>query len=280
METQLQQLGCACVMLEDDQDTPVFEPDLGTTPLWDRVRLSAFVAADGDIQALLAALQAWFVQQGWPWAEPVCQRLEDQDWANAWQAHYQPFAVGQRLWICPSWCEPPQPQAICLQLDPGLAFGTGSHPTTLLCLHWLEQANLQHKRVLDFGCGSGILGLSALLLGADHLSAIDIDPQALTATNNNAQLNAIAAERLGTGLPDSLPAEAQFDVIVANILAGPLIELSKRLLSYLAPNGQLVLSGLLSQQIDAVITAYTPIITFDPPVLQDGWVRLSGQRSQ
>lgn len=191
--------------------------------------------------------------------------------------HYHAMSFGKRLWICPSWQTPPDPKAVNLMLDPGLAFGTGTHQTTALCLQWLDGADLTGKTVLDYGCGSGVLGVAALLLGAKSVLAVDNDPQALAATRDNAGRNG-CADRLRVRLPDLRVAIEPVDVVLANILAGPLIQLAPLLSASLKPGAYLVLAGLLEEQAKAVMAAYEPVVTFLPSVSHEGWWRLVGQR--
>jgi ribosomal protein L11 methyltransferase len=184
---------------------------------------------------------------------------------------------GERVWICPSWCDIPEPGAVNIMLDPGLAFGTGTHPTTSLCLQWLDKADVEGKTVVDFGCGSGILAIAALKLGASKVIAIDIDPQALLATRDNAQRNNVA-DRLDVYLPADQP-DCQVDLVLANILAGPLKELSDIISSYCKTNGKLVMSGILEEQAELVIAQYSTLFTFDPIALEGEWVRLSATKN-
>ena len=203
--------------------------------------------------------------------------LEDKDWVREWMDQYQPVKLSDRLWICPSWREPVDPDAANLILDPGLAFGTGTHPTTHLCLQWLAQAKTEGKTVIDYGCGSGILAIAALLLGAESALAIDNDPQALTATQDNASRNQIAPKRLTVTLPrDNYPASA--DILLANILAQPLIELAGVIAGLVKPSGQLALSGILESQWQDVAAAYSPWFELNDPVIEAEWVRLNGIR--
>ena len=191
--------------------------------------------------------------------------------------HFQPMQFGKRLWICPSGFEPPEPDAVNILLDPGLAFGTGTHPTTALCLRWLDSLAWRGDTVLDFGCGSGILAVAALRLGASKAIGIDIDPQALTATRDNALKNGVEA-RLAC-LEASQSASEVCDVVVANILAGPLVELLPRILNHLKPGGRLALSGILEDQAATVRSAYESTVTFEPDEVLDGWVILKGTRA-
>ena len=190
---------------------------------------------------------------------------------------FKPMQFGERLWIVPSWAEPLTGNAVNLRLDPGLAFGTGTHETTAMCLAWLDGADLTGKTVLDFGCGSGVLAIAALLLGAERVLACDIDPQALLATRENATLNGVS-DRLECCLPDAMPTQASFDLVIANILAGPLVSLAPQLLGYCASGAALVLSGILNAQANEVMAAYAPDIRFAPPARQGDWTRLAGVR--
>jgi ribosomal protein L11 methyltransferase len=214
---------------------------------------------------------------GTPLPEHLSELIEDQDWERSWMDNFQPMRFGQRLWIVPSWHAAPEPDAVNLLLDPGLAFGTGTHPTTALCLEWLDAQTLQDCTVLDFGCGSGILAIAALLLGAGLAIGTDIDPQALEASRDNASRNGIEPARFPLYLPGELPG-VRADVLVANILAGPLVELAPRLAELLGPGGRLALSGILAEQAEAVRAAYSKDFMLEPTAEKDGWVRISGIR--
>lgn len=273
-EDALLDVGAVSVTFMDAEDQPIFEPDLGTTPLWSHTHLLALFEADTDADALVAHLQL-LTDGALP--EHQIERIEDQDWERSWMDGFAPMRFGQRLWIVPSWHEAPQPDAVNLLLDPGLAFGTGTHPTTSLCLQWLDAQPLEGCSVLDFGCGSGILAIAALLLGAPRAVGTDIDPQALEASRDNAQRNGIADERFPVYLPADLPQEPA-DVVVANILAGPLVSLAPQITSLVKPGGRLALSGILAEQADEVRAAYVADFDLDPTAIQDGWVRISGVR--
>ena len=201
--------------------------------------------------------------------------LEDKDWVRAWMDHYHPMQFGRRLWVVPSWTPPPEPDAINLLLDPGLAFGTGTHPTTALCMEWLDGLELTGKTVIDYGCGSGILAVAALLLGARVAYGVDNDPQALTATRNNAERNGVA-DRLQTFLPEDMPAVAA-DVIVANILAGPLAMLAPTLAAHSRPGAQIALSGIIRPQVDELRSVYEQWFSMNGEAIkEEDWCRLSG----
>lgn len=273
-EDALLDVGAVSVTFMDAEDQPIFEPDLGTTPLWSHTHLLALFEADVDPAPLLAHLE---LLTGAALPEHQIERIEDQDWERSWMDNFQPMRFGRRLWIVPSWHEAPQPEAVNLLLDPGLAFGTGTHPTTALCLEWLDAQDLAGCTVLDFGCGSGILAIAALLLGAERAIGTDIDPQALEASRDNAGRNGIASERFPLYLPEQLP-QQQADVVVANILAGPLVQLAPRITSLVRPGGRLALSGILAEQAEEVRTAYADAFELEPTSEKDGWVRIGGVR--
>lgn len=275
-EDALLALGAVSVTFMDAEDQPIFEPDLGTTPLWSHTHLLALFEADADLASLAAHLE---LITSCPLPQHQIERIEDQDWERSWMDNFQPMRFGRRLWIVPSWHAAPEPQAVNLLLDPGLAFGTGTHPTTALCLEWLDGQALADCSVLDFGCGSGILAIAALLLGARLAVGTDIDPQALEASRDNAGRNAIAQERFPLYLPGDLPA-GEYDVVVANILAGPLISLAAQLTARVRPGGRLALSGILAEQAEEVSAAYSEAFELDPVAVKDGWTRITGQRRQ
>jgi ribosomal protein L11 methyltransferase len=282
LEDALLEIGALSVTLQDSADEPVFEPGVGETPLWQATRVLALFemtpeAAPAEIDALATTLVVE-LQQLVPLPAWRAEHLQDQAWERAWMADFQPMRFGQRLWICPSWTEAPDPTGVVLALDPGLAFGTGTHPTTALCLEWLDGQPLQDCTVIDYGCGSGILGIAALLLGARQVVAVDNDPQALIATRANAERNHITPERLITCLPGELPAAFTADVMVANILAGPLQSLAPLLTGLTSRNGRIALSGILAEQADAVAAAYRPAFELAPIARREEWVRIDGVR--
>ncbi|NWL80603.1 50S ribosomal protein L11 methyltransferase [Pseudomonas taiwanensis] len=273
-EDALLEVGAVSVTFMDAEDQPIFEPDLGTTPLWSNTHLLALFEADTDEASLVAHLE---LLTGGALPEHQIERIEDQDWERSWMDNFQPMRFGRRLWIVPSWHDAPEPGAVNLLLDPGLAFGTGTHPTTALCLEWLDGQELDDCEVLDFGCGSGILAIAALLLGARQAVGTDIDPQALEASRDNASRNGIDPARFPVYLPADLPAKPA-EVVVANILAGPLVSLAPQITSLVAPGGRLALSGILAEQAEEVRAAYTDAFDLDPTAEKDGWVRISGVR--
>ncbi|MCR9185072.1 MAG: 50S ribosomal protein L11 methyltransferase [Halieaceae bacterium] len=275
LEEHLLAAGAVAVTMEDNADQPVLEPGVGETPLWQQTRLTGLFPADTHMPAVLARIPEALLQG----CNQRVEILEDKDWEREWISHYQPMRFGQRLWVCPSWMDPPEPDAVNLLLDPGLAFGTGTHPTTALCLGQLEQLTQPGQTVVDYGCGSGILAVAALKLGAERGLGVDNDPQALVASRENARRNSIAEERFTVTLPDVQTNAAwrgQADVVVANILAGPLAELSDTLLSLLKPGGTLLLSGLLQNQAAVLCTHYAPRLTLHVAGEREDWVCLQG----
>ncbi|MCT2529263.1 50S ribosomal protein L11 methyltransferase [SAR92 clade bacterium H921] len=271
-ENAIVESGAVSVTLQDGADQPIFAPGVGERPLWDNCIIKALFPATIDTDQVHRQLSVTIQPT------PVIrwELLEDKDWSQEWKKYFQPLKCGHRLWICPSWIDPPDPNAINLSLDPGLAFGTGSHPTTHLCLRWLDQQDLLGKTVIDYGCGSGILGIAALLLGAAKVIAIDNDPQALLASRDNAQRNNIADERLITYLPDDIPKGLLVDVMLANILAAPLIHLAPSISNLTSTGGILCLSGLLESQIDDVCAPYLEHFSFQSPTIESDWTQLSG----
>lgn len=272
-------LGALSVSFQDDGDQPIFEPLPGTTPIWNETRVIGLFEESADLEAIRNRLYA---RRRLSKAIRSCQeeRIEDQIWERAWMDHFKPMRFGERLWVCPTDDDLDAPDAVIMKLDPGLAFGTGTHPTTALCLEWLDQHSqrLQDAVVVDYGCGSGILGVAALLMGARHVYALDIDPQALIATVENARKNGVE-DRLTVLNPlasDALDIRAS--LLMANILALPLIELAEKILNMLDTDGDIVLSGLLIEQSEDVQSAYVSKIRFDPPVSKEDWSRLSGKR--
>lgn len=275
LEDALLNAGAVAVTMEDLADQPLFEPPPGETPLWQHTRLTGLFSADCNTAQTLQIIAD---ELNTPLPNYRCEILEDKDWEREWISHYHPMKFGERLWICPSWTPPPDPDAVNIMLDPGLAFGTGTHPTTALCLRWLDSQALEGKTVIDYGCGSGILAIAALLLGADHAYAIDNDPQALTATLDNTERNHISPERITVLLPEQLPADLIADVVIANILAGPLVSLAEAISKLVNPQGNLCLSGILDSQTDQLLNAYQSYFNFSPSTQDEEWIRLNGTK--
>lgn len=265
--------GAVSVTFMDAEDQPIFEPELGTTPLWKHTHLLALFEQDKDSEELLLTL----TKAMGTLPEYQLEVLQDQDWERSWMDNFQPLCFGKRLWIVPSWCEAPDPEAVNLLLDPGLAFGTGTHPTTALCLEWLDEYLKKDVEVIDFGCGSGILAIAALLLGAKQVVGTDIDKQALEASLDNAKRNNIAEADFKVYLPEQMPAITA-DVVLANILAGPLVELATKLAGLTRTTGWICLSGILEEQAEEVRAAYEPYFNLAPTVVKEDWVRITGQR--
>ncbi|QDJ12349.1 50S ribosomal protein L11 methyltransferase [Mergibacter septicus] len=270
----LTEIGAVSVTFMDSQDTPIFEPLPGETRLWGNTDVVALFDAETDMALILAALK----QSGLVAAEFAykIEQIEDKDWEREWMDNFHPMQFGKKLWICPSWRPVPDPNAVNVMLDPGLAFGTGTHPTTALCLEWLDSLDLKGKTIIDFGCGSGILAIAALKLGAKQAIGIDIDPQALQASYANAQRNGVE-DRLHLYLPTEQPDNLKAEVVIANILAGPLKELSPVISQLVLPQGDLGLSGVLNTQAQAVIAAYPTSFAFDPVVEREEWCRITAK---
>ncbi|EOX3405872.1 50S ribosomal protein L11 methyltransferase [Vibrio cholerae] len=271
----MEETGAVSVTFLDAKDTPVFEPLPGETRLWGDTDVVALYEADMDTSLILQQIKASnMLAEGF--AHKV-EQVEDKDWEREWMDNFHPMQFGRRLWICPSWREVPDPQAVNVMLDPGLAFGTGTHPTTALCLEWLDNLDLSGKTVIDFGCGSGILAIAAIKLGAAKVIGIDIDPQALLASKDNAARNGVE-DQIEVYLPKDQPEGLVADMVVANILAGPLRELSPIIKGLLKPGGQLAMSGILDTQAESVAEFYRDDLELDPIAEKSEWCRISGRK--
>jgi ribosomal protein L11 methyltransferase len=268
----LSEAGAASVTLRDAADQPLYEPPPGETPLWDNIEIIGLFSADEEIDPVINHLRSALAPSPLPtWKlEP----LEDKDWQNEWIKHFTPMQFGKRLWICPSWSPPPEPDAVNILLDPGLAFGTGTHPTTALCLQWLDEHISGGETVIDYGCGSGILALAAIKLGAKQVWAVDNDPQALLSCRNNADKNQLA-DRITLCAPDAVPS-APVDILMANILANPLLQLAPIFATLLKPGGHVVLSGILGNQVELIEQRYRQWFQLELPVHLDDWVCIHG----
>ena len=267
--------GAQAVTFIDAKDTPIYEPLPGDDVIyWNNTVVMGLYDASHDMDKVLNYLKS--IHPDKANMAYKLEQLEDKDWEREWMDNFHPMKFGERLWICPSWREVPEPNAVNVMLDPGLAFGTGTHPTTALCLTWLDGLDLKGKTVVDFGCGSGILSLAALKLGAKKVIGIDIDPQALQASLENAKRNQ-CEDRLELFLPKDQP-KFKADVVVANILAGPLRELAPVIIEYVASKGVLALSGVLEEQAEQLQSIYGEFCQMDPIKVQEEWVRLSGVR--
>ncbi len=274
LELLFENLGALSVTLGDAADEPILEPDPGEQRLWSHTRVSALFDAERNADALGATLRQALPAEIAP--SLSLERLGDRAWERAWMDGFRPMRFGDRLWVCPSGMQVDAADALVLDLDPGLAFGTGTHPTTALCLEWLDRHPPADRQVLDYGCGSGILALAALRLGAAAAIGVDHDPQALEASRENARRNGLA-ERLSVFLPGDEP-RVPADLLLANILAAPLIDLAAELARRVRPGGAILLSGILQEQAEAVAAAYRPWFELAPPARRDEWVRINGRR--
>ncbi|MBL0589376.1 50S ribosomal protein L11 methyltransferase [Aeromonas veronii] len=265
--------GAQAVTFMDAKDVPVYEPMPGETPLWGETEVMGLFDAETDPAPTIAFFQQIFGEN----VGYKVEQLEDKDWVREWMDHFHPMQFGERLWICPSWRDVPNPDAVNVMLDPGLAFGTGTHPTTALCLQWLDGLDLAGKTVVDFGCGSGILGIAALKLGAARVIGVDIDPQAIQASRDNAARNGVA-DQIELYLPADQPQDVEADVVVANILAGPLRELAPLIAGHGKPGSLMALSGVLESQASELETIYGQWFEMDPTAVKEEWCRLSGRK--
>lgn len=260
----------------DSEDQPIYQLEPGGTPLWDRVTLQALFSTEQELAPLLALLR--FQPAVLNREKLEIEDLADQPWERTWMDQFEAMQFGDRLWICPSWQNPPDPEAINIMLDPGLAFGSGTHATTALCLQWLAQQELEGLDVIDHGSGSGVLAIAAALMGANRVHAVDNDAQAIAATVDNANRNNISQRQIIAYLPEALP-KIKADLLIANILAEPLHELADRFAKRVKPGGKLLLSGILLDQVAALSESYQRWFHMEPPVSEGDWCRLSGIRN-
>lgn len=273
LSEHLESLGAASVTMQDAADQPLYEPPPGATPLWQMTNVVGLFDDSFDMEAVLKHLQE---NTSEPLPDYRLEDLEDQDWERAWMDDFKPMRFGERTWIVPSWHEAPDTGGVNILLDPGLAFGTGTHPTTRLCLEWLDAHAPEGQNVIDYGCGSGILAIAAALLGAESVIGVDTDPQAITASDENARRNGVN-EKIRAYLPNKEPKEAA-DLLLANILAGPLAELAPLFAERVKSGGKLVLSGILPEQAENLRGIYGEWFEMAPAVELDGWIRLEGVR--
>lgn len=274
----LADLGALAVSLEDAQDTPIFEPLPGTTPLWNKTKVIGLYEAEIDIEQLKQTLKLALNETSFKTLK--FETLPDENWVLKSRDHFKPLQFGNNLWICPSWCELPEQakDSVKIWLDPGLAFGTGSHPTTGLCLEYLASHPPLKKQVMDYGCGSGILAIAAIKLGATQVLAIDHDPQALLSTRENAGLNMISEDQLLLSLPEEIQPEIKVDLLLANILLEPLLQLAATFNLCLSPKGKLVLSGILEDQTTLLISTYEPWFEGFEVEQRGEWIRVTCQK--
>ena len=267
--------GALAVSLEDNANEPLLEPGPGETPLWQNVVLKALFAGDADLSSIKAVLPRTLLAEN---SKSEVSRLEDREWTRVWMDDFAPIQMGPRLWVCPSWAVPPDEALVNVMLDPGLAFGTGTHATTAMCLGALDAAVSGGESVVDYGCGSGILAIAALKLGASKALGVDNDPQALAASRDNAARNQIGTDQFDVVMPEDdmlLAWSNAASVVVANILAGPLLSLAHDLIELTAPGGRLLLTGVLEEQAAKLIEHYEHV-SLDVINRRDGWVLLSG----
>lgn len=267
--------GALAVSLEDNANEPLLEPGPGETPLWQNVVLKALFAGDADLSSIKAVLPRTLLAEN---SKSEVSRLEDREWTRVWMDDFAPIQMGPRLWVCPSWAVPPDEALVNVMLDPGLAFGTGTHATTAMCLGALDAAVSGGESVVDYGCGSGILAIAALKLGASKALGVDNDPQALAASRDNTARNQISTDQFDVVMPEDdmlLAWSNAASVVVANILAGPLLSLAHDLIELTAPGGRLLLTGVLEEQAAKLIEHYEHV-SLDVIDRRDGWVLLSG----
>lgn len=276
LEALLFEHGALSVTYLDAKDQPIFQLEPGGTPLWDDITLLALFEAAPDLENLLALLR--FQPAVLNRDDLQTESVADQAWERSWMENFQAMQFGEQLWICPSWQEPPDPEAVNIMLDPGLAFGSGTHATTSLCLRWLAGQDLNNTEVIDYGSGSGVLAIACALLGARRVHAVDNDAQAIAATIDNANRNNIGKQQIAAYLPEALP-DLQADILAANILAEPLHELADRFATLVKPQGKLLLSGILENQVPALVDSYQRWFSMEEPVTEDGWCRLTGVRN-
>lgn len=268
----LTELGALAVTTEDAGDQPLYEPDPEMAPLWDEVIITGLFDENINQRIILSV-----ITQKYPWLTPKIKQVDDKDWERAWMDDFKPMRFGERLWIIPSHeAQTIQPNQVAL--DPGLAFGTGKHPTTALCLQWLDQYIHHNEMVIDYGCGSGILGIAALKLGAQKVYAIDHDPQAIIATRSNAEKNKLNDQQIVTLYPNQLPLNLLPDILIANILANPLIDLAATFSKLLPSKSKIVLSGVLAEQAKNVVTAYQDDFEIIRVEQLEDWVRIDGYK--
>ena len=277
-EAALFELGAHAVTLLDAEDQLLVEYERGENPVWNSMRVLALFDIDADLDSLRAELSLMLGPPGsGTWQ---LSHLPDQDWHRAWMDRYEPLRFGRRLCVCPSWHKVPENCSHPILLDPGTAFGTGTHATTAMCLQWLDGQNYDGQTIVDFGSGSGVLAIAAAILGGARVVAIDNDPEAVSHSLENMQRNNLDMQRCTAHLDANYPAlQGKVDLLIANILAAPLVRLAPQLCELLAPNGQILLSGILEEQVASVIAAYNDNIRFEKPTVQDGWVMLVGRNS-
>jgi ribosomal protein L11 methyltransferase len=267
--------GALSVTISDGGEEVLCEPAPDSEPLWVATRLTGLFESKSDVRAAIASVHDAFAPE--PTPTHSVEELEDQDWERTWMERFHPMRFGDRLWVCPSWIALPDPLAVNIIVDPGRAFGTGCHESTALCLEWLEEHTMMGGLMIDYGCGSGILAVAGVRLGFGKAYAVDVDQDALQTSRDNASCNGVEGQVV-VSLPDALP-HLQADVVMANILAGPLMELAPTIAGLTRCGGHVVLAGILMEQSEAVMRAYEPYLMMDNPEVRNDWVRLSGVRT-
>ena len=279
-ETVLSSIGAVSVTLDDAENQDLLEPLPGETPIWNKVIVTGIYAQEDDEEIDVAAVET-FIRTQLPTQLIRSEFMDDQEWERTWMDAYEPIKIDEKYWIVPKWMEAPEADAVNIKLDPGLAFGTGNHASTFLCLQWLGKTDVKDKIVIDYGCGSGILGVAALLLGAKKVYATDIDPQAVLATKQNAELNGVL-ENLYVGLPEEFNETfkgKQADVLVANILASPLMALAEEFSTLIKSEGEFALAGVIEEQVADVSSVYSEFFDIVQVEKRDeNWCRISGSR--
>ena len=276
LERWLFDAGALSISLGGDSNQLLLEPNPEETPLWDRVQVTALFEGCRNLKMVIDEVPSELIVEA-----PLNSNLiADREWARVWEEQFHPLQISDRLWVCPSWTPPPDPEAVNILLDPGLAFGTGAHPTTEMCLLALDNCIKSGMRAVDYGCGSGILGIAAAKLGAESVLGVDNDPQAITASRKNALANQVSTGQFLVTTPEDAHMDfrtEKADLVVANILARPLVILAPKLMLLLADGGTLILSGLLEDQTDVVIKAYRPWMRLEVFLEKEGWVSLVGR---
>ena len=277
LEEKLFAAGAVSVTYLDAKDQAIFVEKVNQTPMWENVFIVSLFSHSKNIAPLISNLSqdSTVINSN----DLKVKLLADQDWERKWMVDFEPTQFGGQLWICPSWISPPDPSAINIILDPGLAFGSGSHPTTSLCLGWLDKNLRPNQKTIDYGCGSGVLAIAAALLGASKVYAVDNDPQAMTATRSNMQKNRISDQIIRPCLPEALPA-IEVDHLIANILAEPLVKLSKKFSRLIKPSGKIALSGILKEQVEEIILHYEPWFEIEELQEKEGWMLITGARKR
>lgn len=263
--------GALSVTIEDNQDEPLFEYNVGEMPIWQDIKIKVLYDINEDFETIRQNIIANFGYKNLSFLQE--ENIKNQNWQAICQNNFQPMQFGKKLWVSPSWHNVPNNAEILIKLDPGMAFGTGTHPTTGLCLDWLEKNIITGQTVVDYGCGSGILAIAAKKLGADQVYAVDNDPEAIISTKENAKNNQIESD-IYCYLPNETP-QIKADVVVANILANPLCELKQTLLDLLNGNGKLILSGILAEQTDLILNCYKNFFSSYEIYSKDGWIMIS-----